>query len=171
MDSSKEFLNPSSMLTPGLAGGMTMAITNSVAGQFDLVAPGPAYLGLGLSFLFGLLVWMSQEVSHIKRAVLYVLNSLVIFVVAMGSNSMGTGVSATTKAASLGDMLMSSAYAAPEPGWCCAGDRLTRSTRDECSKSGGRFATQEAPAKAACERPTPAKEPPKDNRFFRPWVR
>jgi len=171
MDGSKEFLNPSSMLTPGLAGGMTMAITNSVAGQFDMVAPGPAYLGLGLSFLFGLLVWMSQEVSQIKRAVLYVLNSLVIFVVAMGSNSMGGGVSAGSKAASLSDLLMSSAYAAPEVGWCCAGGRVSRGTRDECSKSGGRFATEETSAKAACERTAAPKEGPKDNKFFRPWIR
>jgi hypothetical protein len=171
MDGSKEFLNPSSMLTPGLAGGMTMAITNVVARQFDLDAPGPAYLGLGLSFLFGLLVWMSQEASQVKRFVLYVLNSLVIFVVAVGSNSVGSGVPTASKAASLSDMLMSSAYAAPDVGWCCAGDRLTRSTRDECGKSGGRFSTDEASAKAACTRPAAAKETPKDNKFFRTWIR
>jgi hypothetical protein len=47
MDTSKDFLTPGSMLTPGFAGGMTMAITNATANQFGISAPGPAYVGLG----------------------------------------------------------------------------------------------------------------------------
>jgi hypothetical protein len=178
MDSSKEFLNPSSMLTPGLAGGMTMAITNVLARQFDLVAPGPAWLGLGLSFLFGLLVWMSQEVSQLKRVVLYVLNSLVIFVVAVGSNSVGAGAASAApepRPVSWSDILMSSAHAqtasASQVGWCCAGDKLQRLTREACGQARGKFATEESTARAACVRPTAAKEPPKDKPFFRGWIK
>ncbi len=178
MDGSKEFLNPSSMLTPGLAGGMTMAITNVVAHQFDLVAPGPAWLGLGLSFLFGLLVWMSQEASQLKRVVLYVLNSLVIFVVAVGSNSVGSGAASAapaSRSASWSDFLMSSAHAQPasasQVGWCCAGDKLERLTREACGQARGKFATGESAAKAACVQATAAKAPPKDKPFFRGWIK
>ena len=175
MDSSKEFLNPSSMLTPGLAGGMTMGITNSLAGQFALLPPGPAYVGLGLSFLFGLLVWVNQDVSRLKRFVLYVLNSLVIFVVAVGSNTMGgaaSGPAAASLASSLSDVLMSSAFAQPQPevGWCCVDNKLARATKDACGKSSGRFALQEDAAKASCGPPQANQQNQQSNKFFRPWV-
>ena len=42
MSDMEKFLTPESMLTPGLAGGMTMGITNALAFQFGLIAPGPA---------------------------------------------------------------------------------------------------------------------------------
>ena len=41
------------MLTPGVAGAMTMMITNALWQNFALP---PAYTGLALSFIFGLLV-------------------------------------------------------------------------------------------------------------------
>src|SRR6476646_5419079 len=44
-----EFLNPKSMLAPGIAGATTMAITNAVAANFDLSRP---WLGLVVSGLF-----------------------------------------------------------------------------------------------------------------------
>jgi hypothetical protein len=183
MDSSKEFLNPSSMLTPGLAGGMTMGITNSLAVQFALLPPGPAYVGLGLSFLFGLLVWANQDVSRLKRCVLYVLNSLVIFVVAVGSNTMGGAVSgpavASAAAASLSDVLMSSAVAQtqPEVGWCCIDNKLGPATQAECSKASGRFTLKEDAARASCGQPQAGQQQQQQqqqqqpsNKFFRPWV-
>ena len=44
MSDMEEFPTPESMLTPGLAGGMTMGITNALAFQFGLIAPGPALI-------------------------------------------------------------------------------------------------------------------------------
>jgi hypothetical protein len=181
MDSSKEFLNPSSMLTPGLAGGMTMGITNVMAAQFSLIPPGTAWLGLGLSFLFGLLVWVNQDVSRLKRLVFYVLNSLVIFVVAMGSNTVGGAVSGkavAAAAAGLTDVLVPSAFAQskaapPQTGWCCVDRRLSRSGPAECQKAAGRFTLQEDAARAACTAAAPvapAKAPPENNKFFRSWI-
>jgi hypothetical protein len=82
-----EFLNPKSMLTPGLAGALTMFITNSLAKQFGLA---PNYTGLVISFLIGLLVFFSQiNIALPARFLYYVLNSLVIFSVAMGANEAG----------------------------------------------------------------------------------
>jgi hypothetical protein len=88
-----EFLNPKSMLTPGLAGALTMLITNTLATQFGLW---PNYTGLLISFLFGSLVFLSQStVSWLGRFLYYLLNSLVIFSVAMGANQ--AGITAATR--------------------------------------------------------------------------
>jgi hypothetical protein len=62
-----KFLSPESMLTPGLAGGMTMGITNALAFQFNLIAPQPALIALILSFLFGLCVFLSAKKRHRAR--------------------------------------------------------------------------------------------------------
>jgi hypothetical protein len=42
MSDTDKFLTPASMLTPGLAGGITMGITAALAFQFALGAPTPA---------------------------------------------------------------------------------------------------------------------------------
>jgi hypothetical protein len=90
-----EFLNPKSMLTPGLAGAVTMLITNTLAIQFGLL---PNYTGLLISFLLGLLVFLSQSnVSLPARFLYYFLNSLVIFSVAMGANQTGVTVATATE--------------------------------------------------------------------------
>jgi hypothetical protein len=182
MDTSKEFLNPSSMLTPGFAGGMTMAITNVVSAQFALSAPGPAYVGLGLSFLFGLLALVSKDVSLLQRGVYYVLNSLVIFVVAVGSNSVGrvasdadalSAMAIETPATAAGGFIISNAVAqtAADKGWCCVGEQTNPATRAECSKWSGKFFSTEDAAKQACMAARLAKDRQGQNGFFRPWVR
>ena len=183
-DASKEFLTPGSMLTPGLAGGTTMAITNVVVSQFQLAPPGPAWVALGLSFLFGLLVWASQE-PVLKRCVYYVLNSLVIFVVAMGSNTVGLSAMAAQQpaisaapaertGASIIDRLIPSAVAqtaapaASDAGWCCADRQVNAASRGQCGERKGRFFPTEPQARRACEAAAPNAQ---DNGFFKPWVR
>jgi hypothetical protein len=82
-----EFLNPKSMLTPGLAGALTMLITNALSSQFGLK---PNYTGLVVSFTFGLIIIRAaSRVRFFERCVYYGLNSLVIFSVAMGANQGG----------------------------------------------------------------------------------
>ena len=73
------------MLTPGVAGSMTMMITNALATNFNMPR---AWLGLGLSFVFGLLVLVSTK-GILLKGLFYVLNSLVIFCVAVGANGIG----------------------------------------------------------------------------------
>jgi hypothetical protein len=82
----QQFLTPEAMLTPGVAGSLTMMIANALAVNFN--AP-RAWAGLLLSFLFGLLVLVSAK-SLLQKSVFYVLNSLVIFCVALGANGLGT---------------------------------------------------------------------------------
>lgn len=85
----EEFLTPEAMLTPGVAGSLTMMITNALAVNFAMPR---AWIGLGLSFVFGLLVLVSTR-NMLVKGVFYVLNSLVIFCVAVGANGLGTGAS------------------------------------------------------------------------------
>jgi hypothetical protein len=84
-DRFQDFLTPEAMLTPGVAGSMTMMITNALALNF---AMSTAWTALVLSFVFGLLVLAAAK-EWLVKAVLYVLNSLVIFCVAMGANGIG----------------------------------------------------------------------------------
>jgi hypothetical protein len=84
-----QFLTPEAMLTPGVAGSLTMMITNALTLNFAMPR---AWVGLGLSFIFGLLVLVTAR-NLLQKAVFYVLNSLVIFCVAAGANGIGTGAS------------------------------------------------------------------------------
>ena len=81
----QQFLTPEAMLTPGIAGSLTMMITNALAINFSMPR---AWLGLTLSFIFGLLVLVGSK-SFLQKAVFYILNSLVIFCVAVGANGIG----------------------------------------------------------------------------------
>jgi hypothetical protein len=78
------------MLTPGVAGLTTTMITGTLASVFGL--PG-SVTGLAVSFVIGLVVWSDTKVAWPKRLLLYVINSMVIFTVAMGINQ--AGVAAT----------------------------------------------------------------------------
>jgi hypothetical protein len=75
------------MLTPGAAGGVVMLIANVLSHNFGLSPLNTSYLGIGLSFLFGLLVLASVRVWW-TRLVYYCLNSLIIFCVAFGSGNL-----------------------------------------------------------------------------------
>jgi uncharacterized membrane protein YjgN (DUF898 family) len=78
-----DFLNPASMLTPGLAGAVTMMISNALWIAFGLNA---AWSTLILSFLLGMIVWVATA-KLVARCIYYVFNSLIIFSVAFGANS------------------------------------------------------------------------------------
>jgi hypothetical protein len=81
-----EFLNSKSMLTPGAAGATTTLITGTLVSQFGL--PGN-WTGLATSFLIGLVVWADKSQPVIQRLFLYLVNSMVIFAVAIGLNEAG----------------------------------------------------------------------------------
>jgi len=85
-----EFLQPKAMLTPGIAGGVTMVIANALWVAFSLP---PRWTSLVLSFGVGLLVFVAKGgVPAWQRAVYYVLNSLIIFSVSIGTNYVGVGL-------------------------------------------------------------------------------
>jgi len=85
-----EFLQPKAMLTPGIAGGVTMLIANALWVAFSLP---PRWTSLLLSFVLGLLVFVTTtRVPLWQRSVYYLLNSLIIFAVSIGTNYVGVGV-------------------------------------------------------------------------------
>lgn len=105
----EKFLTPEAMLTPGVAGSMSMMIANSLQHQFNLPN---GWSVLILSFVCGTLVW-AKDGPLLKRSALYVLNSLVIFCTAVGAITLGaTGAGSSSSRAQLGTLsLIESAYA------------------------------------------------------------
>ena len=103
-ESLEQFLRPEAMLTPGVAGALAMAIANALGTSFG--AP-RAYTALVLSFLFGLLVLVVDR-GILAKIIYYLLNSLVIFCVAAGSNGIGIATSNGTATRAL---LVTSAFA------------------------------------------------------------
>lgn len=85
----KEFINPKSMLTPGLAGGITMMIANSLWVQFALPQK---WTALVISFLFGAIVFSVKNLPPWQRSIYYILNSLIIFSMGVGVNTVGGSV-------------------------------------------------------------------------------
>jgi hypothetical protein len=84
------FLHQESMLTPAIAGGVTLGITNTV--QQHLGLPGGP-VGLFISFLFGVLIaYHASERGRwgIPNIILLILNSLIIFSFALGSATVGS---------------------------------------------------------------------------------
>jgi hypothetical protein len=97
----QEFINPKSMLTPGVAGALMMFIVNGVTSAFPEVPP--RYLALGLSLLIALIVLSSKEAETAKvytRCVLWLLNGLIIFVVGFGSANLAAEATSRTRAGS-----------------------------------------------------------------------
>jgi hypothetical protein len=84
MAEAKDFLNPHSMLTPGLAGGLTVSISMPLALAFSLSIK---WLALVISLLLGLAIMLSikEPLSKLQRFVYYILNSLIIFSTALGA--------------------------------------------------------------------------------------
>jgi hypothetical protein len=80
----KDFLNPNSMLTPGMAGGLTTSITMPLALSFGLKVP---WVTLSVSALFALLIVLAikERLSKLQRIVYFILNSLIIFSISLGT--------------------------------------------------------------------------------------
>jgi len=84
-----EFLRSKPMLTPGMAGGATTMITGTLVSQFGL--PGDT-TGLVVSFVLGLLVWADKTVPFLQRMLYYIINSIIIYAVAVGLNQAGVAI-------------------------------------------------------------------------------
>lgn len=135
-----EFLNPNSMITPGAAGAFTMVITNTLCQQFGQLPLN--YTGLVVSFMFGAVVF-GYGASLLSRTVYFVINGLIIFVVANGSNAIGVRISGPQA------MKTASLEATSQPG-----------------KAGFDLASADKPAGGSTSPPPP---PAGKAKFFRQW--
>ncbi len=96
MSKVKDFLNPNSMLTPGIAGSITMMIANALWVNFGLP---PKYTALVLCLLLGLVVLAELTAPLWQKSVYYIINVLIIFSVSAGSNVVGISTNQITQAA------------------------------------------------------------------------
>jgi hypothetical protein len=142
-----EFLNPNSMITPGAAGAFTMTIANTLCQQFSGLHLGVT--GLVVSFLFGAVVF-GYGASIAARLVYYVINSLVIFTVAMGSNAIGQQASEQL------------AHQANQT----VGELDSGSRRDDFNLAGNE---RSQPGGNKPDKPSKPSEPPPKPKFFRNW--
>jgi hypothetical protein len=147
------FLTPEAMLTPGVAGAMTMMIANALAQSFELPR---AYTGLALSFTIGLLVLVAAK-TLIAKIVFYVLNSLVIFCVAAGASGLAPAPAApTAEHAALTEYMTASV-----PNDACA-------AKVEAAQKAGASPAEIVKIVASCQKAGQA-PPPKSRPFFAPW--
>lgn len=84
------------MLTPGIAGSITMMITNSLWVNFGLT---PKYTALVLCLLLGMVVLAELRAPLWQKSIYYIINVLIIFSVSAGSNAVGTSTNQITQAA------------------------------------------------------------------------
>lgn len=80
----KEFLNPKAMMTPGIAGGITVTISLPIAVNFGLSFK---WIALIVSLLLSFMVVLPFEdvKSKILKGLYIILNALIIFSVSMGA--------------------------------------------------------------------------------------
>ena len=90
-----EYLNSKAMLAPGVAGATTTTITGTMASVFGW--PG-SYTALIVSFLLGTMVFSDRGIPLLQRMVLYLVNSMIIFTVAVGLNTAGVAAMQTDEA-------------------------------------------------------------------------
>jgi hypothetical protein len=102
-----DFLNAKSMITPGVAGGLVMLISNTCAAQFNLAAK---WTALVLSALLALFVVYILIAPFWQKGLLWIFNGLVIFSMAMGANQAGATISSQTDT-----KLVSGPYPTPQP--------------------------------------------------------
>lgn len=113
----EEFINPKSMMTPGIAGGIVTLISNTLWFHFELPAK---WVALFLSVLIGVLI-IRELVEKIPLKLLYlILNSLIIFSVSMGANTAGKNIEKNSKDKMSGmiKLVVSNAYAGAEESEC-----------------------------------------------------
>jgi hypothetical protein len=147
-----DFLNPNSMITPGAAGAFTMMITNTLCQQFTELHLG--FTGLVVSFLFGAVVF-GAGVSIPARMMYYLINSLIIFTVAMGSNAIGD--QAAERASKQQPSIVGQMIGSRSPGEF----NVATVQKPPVPASG----TTTQPNKPSGEQPPPPEKP----RFFRRW--
>lgn len=111
----QEFINPKSMMTPGIAGSTMMFMANEIVFAFPELQP--RIIALILSFIIGSIVFASKSdlpTAIWEKGVYWVVNSLIIFTVGFGAAHFAANNSNATQnkpeSGSLFPSFISSAY-------------------------------------------------------------
>lgn len=81
-----DFLNPRSMLTPGVAGGMVMLIANTLWVEFTIPQKWTALI---LSFLLIIPILMRFAATVIENIIYFTFNGLIVFSLSINANFAG----------------------------------------------------------------------------------
>jgi hypothetical protein len=173
MDKLKDFLNPKSMLTPGIAGGIAMMIANTLWIQFELPQK---WTALVISFLLGTLLFLAKETPVWQRIIYYLLNSLIIISVGAGTNTIGSGLSKPMSQPSEHSIIrhfkISTAYADPSSIAVGAENKDREKPKKKTQEETASSATNTKEKTGQTEKTTiPDKNPKKteDRKFFQTW--
>jgi hypothetical protein len=80
-----DFLNSKSMITPGVAGGVVTLVAATLSSQFGWPAK---WIAIVASLLIALLIFFADQAGKmIARAIVLLLNTVIIFSVAVGANA------------------------------------------------------------------------------------
>jgi hypothetical protein len=91
----EEYLNSRAMLAPGVAG----ATTTTIAGTMSTIFGWPgSHTALTVSFLLGMVVFSDKSIPVLQRLVFYLVNSMIIFSVAVGLNTAGAAATRSDEA-------------------------------------------------------------------------
>jgi hypothetical protein len=168
----KDFLNPKSTLTPGIAGSVAMVAGNSLWVGFGLPQ---AWTALAVSFLFALLLVVGAPAPLWQRCIYVVLNCLVIFSVGLGANGVGTRATAGSTPQPRSELqqfvIVGRAEAqAPKP--TATAEELKRLQDDLKRKNEEVRRLEEALRKSEQQKPSPTEEPSPaggQRKFFERW--
>ena len=84
-----DFLSPTGSLTPAVAGALVLIITNALGATLDL----PRFpTALALSAIIGALIVARFQAPLLTKAGYWIVNSLTIYAVAVGSNATVAGL-------------------------------------------------------------------------------
>ncbi len=112
----QEFINPKSMMTPGIAGSTMMFLVNGIIFAFPELESKTRIIALLLSLLIGSVVFASKDIATAiwTKSVYWIVNSLIIFVVGFGTANFAANSPGQTQPNTSGSLfpsLITSAYA------------------------------------------------------------
>lgn len=164
-----EFLNPKSMITPGVAGSIVMLVGNAVVLQFP-EAPFRWVIVI-LSFVVGTIVFQAA-LPLMERLAFWAINSLIIFAVGIGTSNVAANVQQSArgaevaKGASAGIQLVLTAAHAQAPVTDC--DREIARLKVELATRSRELAELRASLNPTAKEPA-ASEERANTKFFRRW--
>jgi hypothetical protein len=177
----QDFINPKSMLTPGLAGGLVMIVVNGLTSAFPELPP--RYMALAFSLLIALIVISSNEFKEVKvllKGVYLLFNGLIIFAVGFGTANLAADAASGLRDREVrgGSVIewVSTAHAQP-PGSHGTVRTVRPAESEEAARLREKLERLERENKAlkkevATERKTPAaagEEKPAPKPFFKKW--
>lgn len=81
-----EFLNPKSMITPAIAGGLVMTIANTLWVQFSIPTK---WTALSLSIMIVIPILSRFSAGFLEKSIYFLMNVLIVFAMALNTNFSG----------------------------------------------------------------------------------